>query len=90
MRDDRNSVHLNLASQEDLEALASVGGHAAAIVDHRPFRDWSDLRRAGLFPEEIDRIKASGVGLGAPSEGPIGEPGSGGSADSASGNLGRA
>ncbi len=90
MRDDRNAVHLNLAPQEDLEALDGVEGHATAIVDHRPYKDWSDLRRAGLSPEAIDRIKASGAELGAPSEGPIGEPGSGGSADSASGNLGRA
>ena len=27
MRDDRNSVHLNLASEENLEALAGVGGN---------------------------------------------------------------
>jgi len=40
--------------------------------------------------DEINAVKSAGIELGAPSKGPIGEPGSGGSGGSAGGNLGQA
>lgn len=82
--------YLNLSSREELDAVESLAGRAEAIIAQRPYHDWSDLRRAGLSGDEIDKLKSAGVALGAPGEGPIAEPGSGGSADSPSGNLGRA
>ncbi|MBA4806677.1 hypothetical protein [Brevundimonas sp.] len=90
MSDDRTSIHLNLSPREDLEGVKAISGRASAVIANRPYQNWSDLRRAGLSSDDIDRIKASGVGLGEAAEGPIGEPGSGGSAEKASGNLGRA
>ncbi|MGV8928956.1 MAG: hypothetical protein ACOH1E_04355 [Brevundimonas sp.] len=84
------TVYLNLASAADLEKVGNIGDRAASLVEQRPFHDWSDLRRAGLDTDEINAVKSAGVELGAPGEGPIGEPGSGGSGGSPGGNLGQA
>jgi hypothetical protein len=84
------TCYLNLASQSDLAKVEAIGDRAEAIVENRPFQDWSDLRRAGMDMNEINALKSAGVELGAPKEGPIGEPGSGGSGGSPGGNLGRA
>lgn len=87
---DSTTVYLNLASAADLASVESIGDRAATLIDNRPFHDWSDLRRAGVDSDHINAIKSAGVKLGAPGEGPIGEPGSGGSGGSPGGNLGRA
>ena len=84
------TVYLNLASAADLASVAPIGDRAATIIENRPFHDWSDLRRADMDSDDINAIKSAGVELGAPGEGPIGEPGSGGSGGSPGGNLGRA
>lgn len=84
------TVYLNLASAADLEKVGNIGDRAASLIEQRPFHDWSDLRRAGLDMDEINAVKSAGVELGAPGEGPIGEPGSGGSGGSPGGNLGQA
>ncbi|GAA0869966.1 hypothetical protein GCM10009116_18020 [Brevundimonas basaltis] len=86
----QQTVYLNLASAGDLASIDQIGEQAATIVEHRPFQDWSDLRRAGLNQDEINGLKSAGIQLGAPGEGPIGEPGSGGSGGSPRGNLGQA
>jgi len=84
------TVYLNLASANDLKKVQAIGDRAGKIVENRPFHDWSDLRRAGMDQDEINAVKSDGVKLGMPSEGPIREPGSGGSGGSPGGNLGRA
>lgn len=84
------TLYLNLATAADLEKVDPIGDRAAAIVEKRPFRDWSDLRRAGMDQDAINAVKSAGIELGAPGEGPIGEPGSGGSGGSPRGNLGQA
>jgi len=84
------TVYLNLASAAELSKVGNIGDRAATIVESRPFHDWSDLRRAGMDTDEINAVKSAGVELGMPSEGPIGEPGSGGSGGSPGGNLGQA
>ena len=84
------TTYLNLAYKSDLEKVPAIGDHAQKILDNRPYHDWSDLRRAGLEQDQINQLKSAGVELGAPSEGPIVEPGSGGSGGSPAGNLGRA
>lgn len=83
-------LYLNLASASDLANEAAIGDKAEAIIQHRPYLDWSDLKRARLDQGGIDRIKSAGVQLGEPSSGPIGEPGSGGSGGTPGGNLGKA
>ena len=80
------TLYLNLATAADLEKVDPIGDRAAAIVEKRPFHDWSDLRRAGMDQDAITAVKSAG----APGEGPIGEPGSGGSGGSPRGNLGQA
>lgn len=85
-----HTIYLNLTSAADLKKVDSIGDRAATIVERRPFHDWSDLRRVGMDQDEINVVKSAAIELGAPGEGPIGEPGSGGSGDSPGGNLGRA
>jgi len=83
-------LYLNLAQAEALGQEPAIGNQAEDIVRHRPYHDWSDLKRAGLDQDSIDRIKSAGAELGEPSTGPIGEPGSGGSGGTPGGNLGKA
>ncbi|MCS6627842.1 helix-hairpin-helix domain-containing protein [Roseibacterium beibuensis] len=87
----RPAVYLNTA---DLEALARLGldeDEARAVIAARPLREWGDLKRVeGIDQDRINALKSAGADLGGPSSGPIREPGSGGSADSPAGNLGRA
>ncbi|MFN3524050.1 MAG: hypothetical protein ACK4YQ_17520 [Phenylobacterium sp.] len=84
------SVYLNHADVADLQSLAAIGAKARAVAENRPYSDWSELKRAGLDQDAINALKSQGVELGEPAEGPVGEPGSGGSAASPAGNLGRA
>lgn len=84
------SIHLNHADVADMRSLSPIGGKAEAVAENRPYADWSDLKRAGLDQDAINALKSEGVQLGDAGEGPIGEPGSGGSAASPAGNLGRA
>lgn len=87
---DSKTVYLNLASAADLASVETISDRAATVIENRPYHDWSDLRRAGMDSDDINAIKSAGVELGAPGQGPIGEPGSGGSGGSPGGNLGRA
>lgn len=90
--DNRETVYLNTA---DLDALCRLDGVepqiAEALIEARPFHEWGDLKRVGgVDQERINALKSAGAELGEPTSGPIGEPGSGGSADSPAGNMGRA
>ena len=76
------TVYLNLAPAEALARHDAIGDRAEAIITHRPYHDWSDLKRAGLDQEGINRLKSAGAELG--------EPGSGGSGGTPGGNLGKA
>ena len=86
------ALYLNTATMEDLVSGAGLNQDAAkALLEARPYSSWSDVERLShLDAEQVNSLRSRGVELGGSSEGPIGEPGSGGSADSASGNLGRA
>lgn len=88
---ERPAVYLNTA---DLEALSRLGldeGQARAVIEARPLREWGDLKRVeGIDQDRINALKSAGADLGEPASGPIREPGSGGSADSPAGNIGRA
>lgn len=84
------TLYLNLTSAGELASEAAIGDQAEAITRNRPYHDWSDLKRAGLDQDAINRIKSAGVELGEAASGPIGEPGSGGSGATPGGNLGKA
>ncbi|MBO9501157.1 hypothetical protein [Brevundimonas sp. A19_0] len=84
------TLYLNLAPAGDLAGEEAIGDKADAIIQHRPYHDWSDLKRAGLDQDAINRIKSAGAELGEPASGPIVEPGSGGSGATPGGNLGKA
>lgn len=88
---DRPAVFLNTAGPEDLTRLGLGEAQARALVEARPFHEWGDLKRVeGLDQDRINALKSAGAELGEPTEGPIVEPGGGGSADSGAGNIGRA
>jgi hypothetical protein len=90
--DSATTVYLNTADLETLSGVRSIGrARAEALIEARPFQDWSDLKRVGSFDQDaINALKSEGVQLGEAASGPINEPGSGGSAKSPSGNMGRA
>ena len=84
------TVYLNTSTEEELRTVAG-DDQARALVEARPFLSWDDVARTdGLDAEAVDRMKSAGAQLGDAPKGPIGEPGSGGSADSPAGNMGRA
>jgi hypothetical protein len=80
MNDAPKAIYLNNASANDIAKLDGMTANkASAIVEARPFTDWSDLNRVkGLESSEIDTIRSQGAELGDTGSGPIGEPGSGG------------
>jgi hypothetical protein len=84
-------LYLNLA---DADALAGTGLDPAAaqgLVKGRPYASWTDVERlSGLDREVLNQLRSQGAQLGVPSEGPINEPGSGGSGGSPQGNPGHA
>lgn len=90
--DDRGkTVYLNVATSDELMGLGLSDQDAAAIIDARPYSTWADVKLArGFEDDRLNELKARGVELGAPSAGPIGEPGSGGSGGAPPGNLGQA
>jgi DNA uptake protein ComE-like DNA-binding protein len=85
-------IDLNTATLEELVTGAGLTEEdAEALLRGRPYGSWSDVGRlTKLDADLVNGLKSRGVKLGVPTEGPIGEPGSGGSASSAAGNLGRA
>ncbi|MBU1385400.1 MAG: helix-hairpin-helix domain-containing protein [Alphaproteobacteria bacterium] len=87
-----DTVYLNLADGDALRRLEGIDeGTARALIEARPFHDWSDLKRVeGVDQDRINALKSAGAELGEPKSGPIGEPGSGGSGGSPGGNLGQA
>lgn len=87
-----DTVYLNLADRDALCRLEGIDeSKAQALIEARPFHDWSDLKRVeGIDQDRINALKSAGADLGAPKSGPIGEPGSGGSGASPGGNIGRA
>ena len=53
-----NKVDINTASAKDLEALPGIGpAKARKIVDGRPYSSPADLRRAGVSPSVIEKIR---------------------------------
>ena len=53
----RSKVDLNTASQQDLEDLPAVGpATAKKIVAGRPYKSVSDLTRAGVTEQQLERI----------------------------------
>lgn len=85
------AVYLNTADPEALLRLGLSEAQTQALMDARPIREWGDLKRIeGIDQDRINALKSAGAELGEASSGPIGEPGSGGSAESPAGNLGRA
>ena len=79
---DRNgtAVYLNTADPQELSQLGISSEQAQALIDARPLRQWGDLKRIdGIDQDQINAMKSAGAVLGEPAEGPIGEPGSGGS-----------
>jgi hypothetical protein len=91
MPETQPSIFLNHATAE---LLRSVDGLSQKDVDSliagRPYRSWQDVQRVGLGEDSFKGLRSQGVELGEPSSGPIGEPGSGGSAGSGERNLGQA
>ncbi|MEH6663942.1 MAG: helix-hairpin-helix domain-containing protein [Brevundimonas sp.] len=85
------TLYLNSADEEALSAMDGIGpDRARKIIEARPFTRWSEVERlTGLDPDKVTALRGEGVELSPHGEGPIGEPGSGGSADSPAGNLGR-
>ena len=85
-------VYLNLADVDELVSNAGVDEAAARkLVAGRPYDSWTEVGRlSGLDADAVNGLRSRGIELGVPSEGPINEPGSGGSVDSPAGNLGHA
>jgi hypothetical protein len=91
MTDPATTIFLNHATASDLQKLDGIGqGDIQILLAGRPYRGWDDVQRAGLSDESLKALQRAGVDFGAPSSGPIVEPGSGGSGGSPGGNLGRA
>jgi len=45
-------IDINSASRQDLESLQGIGeAYAQKIIDHRPYREKSDLVRLKIIPE---------------------------------------
>jgi len=45
-------IDINAASRKDLESLQGIGeAYAQKIIDHRPYREKSDLVRLKIIPE---------------------------------------
>jgi DNA uptake protein ComE-like DNA-binding protein len=86
------AIHLNLADADALVSGAGLDPAAArALIAGRPYASWTEVERlSGLGSEAVNALRSRGVELGAASEGPINEPGSGGSVDDPAGNLGHA
>jgi DNA uptake protein ComE-like DNA-binding protein len=84
-------LYINQSDRDALAANPAIGEERAqAIIEARPFSTWSELKRAGVDQELINQLRSEGAELGAPSAGPILEPGSGGHPGRPGGNIGRA
>jgi competence protein ComEA len=65
-----HALHVNTASQADLEQLRGIGvALAERVLDERakrPFRDWADLveRVPGIGPAQAKRLSAAGLRVG--------------------------
>ena len=83
-------VNLNLADEEALSRLGLDQRQAGALIEQRPLRAWGDLKRIeGVDQALINALKSAGADLGIAAEGPLDEPGSGGS-ELPAGEIGRA
>jgi hypothetical protein len=70
-------INLNQSQRADLAGHPAIGeARARAIVEARPFTQWSELSRAiGVDEALIRRLKEEGAELGAPVPGPTLNPG---------------
>jgi hypothetical protein len=85
-----DKVNLNLADEDELAGLGLEKAEARALIEKRPFGAWGDLKRIEGFDQaRINAIKSAGADLGVAAEGPLNEPGSGGS-ELPAGEIGRA
>jgi hypothetical protein len=82
---------INHASVEDLARLPGVSRDTAeTIARERPFQSWAEVHHSGIDMDQVKVLKEQGVEFGPAFAGPIIEPGSGGSAGSPEGNIGKA
>ncbi len=62
----KREINLNKAPVEELTNLRMVGEtRAHFVVDHRPYKDWNDLKSKipGISDQMIDDMKRSGATL---------------------------
>ncbi len=53
-------VDINAATQTELEAVKGIGpATAKKIIDNRPYKSMTELKKAGLSPKEIGKLKTS-------------------------------
>jgi len=53
-----NLVDINAATQAELEAVKGIGPVTAQkIIDHRPYKSLTELKKAGLSPKAIKELK---------------------------------
>jgi DNA uptake protein ComE-like DNA-binding protein len=65
---EEREIDLNSATLDEIAALPMVGRQRAqAIVDHRPFNSWEEVRRVpGLDAGMVDDLKSGGARIGSP------------------------
>ena len=63
-----SGVDLNNASAHELARIGGIGlVLAARIVEHRPFKEWTELEKIeGLNHEMVNDLRGSGAQLGQP------------------------
>lgn len=64
---EHEKINLNTASYEDIRHLRMVGDtRAHFIIDHRPYKNWDELREKvpGVSEGLIDDIRKSGGVIG--------------------------
>jgi competence protein ComEA len=66
-----NLVDINTATQAELEAIKGIGPVTAKkIIDNRPYKSLTELKKAGLSPKEVEAFKPSLTVTAAPAAAP--------------------
>jgi DNA uptake protein ComE-like DNA-binding protein len=67
---ERPDIDLNTAGEKELAELPMVGSaRARALIEHRPFRDWDEVRRVPGFDQRlVEDLKRLGLYLGTPGD----------------------